>query len=357
MLAQTIEALITHQLNNAMKLLFKTENIDDLFKSLLGFVDADFRFENIVSDIITATTDVADLVGKEVYDILSEYADTEPDEDFEDSQYMILRTARLAIAVYAYRLYAPHNDLSHTNDGRKMRAEDNEKSAFQWMIDADDKALEKKYYRTLEQLLRLLDDSKPEGYDELTEEAQKETIYYKWTNSEAFNEVKKLFISSVKEFDNIYPINSRLLMIRFAPGMSECERREILPRIGKTLFDLMKLAYKGKTEEEIANKDSLLLLIQEAIASYALAWAIPRFNVNFFPEGILQFYGSDRQTTSGNKPSLMMEPEAARQAYVQTCKRALSDIEQLLKPAPEPTDKNVIPDILSESTDNHFSAT
>ena len=340
-----------------MKLLFKSENIDDLFKELLGFVDADFKFENIISDVITASNDIYDLIGKDSYEHIAELTESEPDQDFEDNNYMVLRTARLAIAVYSYRLYAPHNDLSHTNDGRKMRAEEGEKSAFQWMIDADDKALEKKYYRTLEYLLRLLDESKPENYSELTEEEQKETLYYKWINSEAYNQVKKLFISSVKEFDNVYPINSRLLMIRFAPGMYDCERREILPRLGKTLFDLMKLAYKGKSEEEIPNKDSLLLLIQEAIASYALAWAIPRFNVNFFPEGILQFYGSDRQTTSGNKPSLMMEPEAARQAYALTCKRALSDIEQLLKPAPEPTDKKVLPDIHSESTDNHFSAT
>jgi hypothetical protein len=340
-----------------MKLLFTASNIDDLFKDLLGFVDADFRFENIISDIISASNDVQDLIGNEVYKHIATYSETNPAEDFEDSNYMILRTSRLAVAVYAYRLYAPHNDLSHTNDGRKMRNEDHEKSAFQWMIDADDKALDKKYYRTLEQLLRLLDESKPENYNDLTEEEQTKTIFYKWTSSEAYNQVKKLFISSVKEFDSFYPINSRLLLIRFAPGMSECERREILPRVGKTLFDLMKEVYKKKSDEEIPNKESLFNLVQEAIASYALAWAIPRFNVNFFPEGILQFYGSDRQTTSGNKPSLMMEPEAARQAYVQTCKRALSDIEQLLKPAPEPTDKKVIPDVISDSTDNHFSAT
>jgi hypothetical protein len=324
---------------------------------LRGFVDADFSFENIISDLISASTEVQDLIGEDSYLHIATISDDDPLQDFEDNNYMILRTARLAIAVYAYRLYAPHNDLSHTNDGRKMRSEEGEKSAFQWMIDADDKALDKKYYRTLEYLLRLLDESKPEDYSSLSEEEKKETLFYKWTNSEAYNQVKKLFISTVKEFDNFYPINSRLLMIRFAPGMSECERREILPRVGKTLFDLMKEVYKKKSEALIPNKESLLNLIQEAIASYALAWAIPRFNVNFFPEGILQFYGSDRQSTSGNKPSLLMEPEAARQAYVQTCKRALSEIEQLIKPAPEPTDKNVIPDVISDSTDNHFSAT
>ena len=324
---------------------------------LRGFVDADFSFENIISDLISASTEVQDLIGEDSYLHIATISDDDPLQDFEDNNYMILRTARLAIAVYAYRLYAPHNDLSHTNDGRKMRSEEGEKSAFQWMIDADDKALDKKYYRTLEYLLRLLDESKPEDYSSLSEEEKKETLFYKWTNSEAYNQVKKLFISTVKEFDNFYPINSRLLMIRFAPGMSECERREILPRVGKTLFDLMKEVYKKKSEALIPNKESLLNLIKEAIASYALAWAIPRFNVNFFPEGILQFYGSDRQSTSGNKPSLLMEPEAARQAYVQTCKRALSEIEQLIKPAPEPTDKNVIPDVISDSTDNHFSAT
>lgn len=341
-----------------MKLLFKSDNIDELFKELLGFVDANFGFENIISDAVTATNELIDLIGKDAYNYIQELTEgTEPSEDFADLDYLVLRTTRLAIAVNSYRLYAPNNDVSHSSDGRKMRNEEHEKNAFQWMIDNDNKALEKKYYRTLEQLLRLLDESKREGYNELTEEEQKATLYYKWVNSQAYDDVKKLFISSVKEFDNFYPINSRLLLIRFAPGISECERREILPRLGKTLFDLLKEVYKNKSEEEIANKDSLLNLVQEACSSYALAWAIPRFNVNFFPEGILQHYGSENNSTTLKKPSLMMEPEAARQAYVQTCKRALVDIENLLKPLPEPTDTKVIPDINSDCSDKYFSAT
>jgi hypothetical protein len=67
----------------------------------------------------------------------------------------------------------------HTNNGRKMRQDEGEKLPFQWMLDNDNAALEKRYYRALDDLIKFLDRSKNET--ELTT-----TLYTIWTNSEAF---------------------------------------------------------------------------------------------------------------------------------------------------------------------------
>jgi len=332
-----------------MKLLFNETTASDTFKDLLGFVDADINFRNLLPDFLSASREVYDLIGKEVYAKAIDLFDEDNIlEDFNNPDYMFVRHMQYPIALRAYAMYAPNNDLSHTNDGRKMRNEKHEKQAFQWMIDNDNSALEKKYYKALDDLIHFLDNSKIEV--ELTT-----TIYTIWTNSEAYINSQKLFIRTVKEFDHYYPINSRLLLLRFSPGISDCERREILSRVGKTKFEELKA--KLKTNQPIEEEKDLLLLelIREACASYSLAWAIPRFNVNFFPEGILQFYGSDMAQTSGKKPSLMMEPEAARQAYVTTCKRALLDIENLLKPLPNNLDDLPIQPNINYG-DKHFSA-
>jgi hypothetical protein len=83
------------------------------------------NLKNLLPDIITATNDVIDLVGYEVYKTVEAYNDgTIADED-KDFIYAI----RYPIAVNAC-LHAPSNDLAHTNNGRKMRQDDNQNYHF-----------------------------------------------------------------------------------------------------------------------------------------------------------------------------------------------------------------------------------
>jgi hypothetical protein len=88
-------------------------------------------------------------------------------------------------------------------------AKTKEKTTFQWMLDNDNAALEKRYYRALDDLIKFLDRSKVET--ELTT-----TLYTIWTNSEAFKATHHLMIRTVKEFDSVFPINSRLLLLKLA---------------------------------------------------------------------------------------------------------------------------------------------
>jgi hypothetical protein len=72
-----------------------------------------------------------------------------------------------------------------------MRQDEGEKLPFQWMLDNDNAALEKRYYRALDDLIKFLDRSKEAvqiNYD----------IYTIWTNSEAFKATHNLMIRTVK---------------------------------------------------------------------------------------------------------------------------------------------------------------
>lgn len=309
-----------------MELLFNTTGTagNTELKELLGFIDADLKFKNMQPDIITATNDVIDLIGIEVYNKAVEaYALPTPTA----KEKALIYSVRYPIAINAYRLFSPNNDVSHTNNGRKMRQDDGEKLPWEWMLDRDNAALEKRYYRALDDLIKFLDRSKVEF--ELTT-----TLYSIWTNSDAFKATQKLFIRTVEEFDNFFTINSRLLLIKLAPAISDCEQYEIRSRVGTEKISALKQALASGTEITGASDLELIRLIRQASVSYSLAWAMPRLSVQLYPEGVLQHVTSDRATTRGAKPTLKTETQEAAQAFRSDFDRAIMAIEKLLEPAP-----------------------
>lgn len=313
-----------------MKLLFNTlPNDKGIFpignkelKDLLGFIDADLNLKNLIPDIITATNDVIDLIGIDVYNkAISLYNDGETAEDDKAFIYSV----RYPIAVNAYLLYSPSNDLAHTNNGRKMRQDENEKNAFQWMIDADNAALEKRYYRALDDCMKFLDRSK-------TAKETPTSLYSIWIKSDAFKATHDLFIRTLTDFDKVFPIKSRLLLIKLAPGISDCEQYEIRPRVSVEKINALKLALKSSTAITDAADLELIRLIQKASVAYSFAWAMPRLSVQLYPEGVLQHVTSEKATTRGAKPAMKNETQEARMVWEHDYKRVLNEIEKLLEP-------------------------
>jgi hypothetical protein len=325
-----------------MKLLFVTVGTrgNSEIKDLLGFIDADIRIQNMIRDLRTATNDVIGLIGLPVYnkvvELYKEGAYSEDDASIIDS-------VRYPIAVLAYRLFSPSNDLAHTNNGRKMRQDDNEKQAFEWMLDRDNAALEKRYYRALDDLIKFLDNC---------ENTELQTL---WKSSDAYKKTHDLFIRTVDEFDSFFPINSRLLLIKLAPGISDCEQYEIRSRIGNEKFVELKTKLKQNTPLTEAKDFELIRLIRKASVAYSMAWSMMRFSVQLYPEGVLQHVTSDRATTRGAKPTLKSETEAARQAFMEDFEKVAKEIEGLVAP-PIPVDesKKILPEQISGT--NYFSA-
>lgn len=333
-----------------MKLIFnKYQEGSDELKDLLGYIDADLKFENLEPDLNTATNDVVKIISKEVYQILIDaYAEASP----TDYQIALIKAVRYPIAVNAYRLYAPTNDLSHTNNGRKMRSDDGEKAAFEWMIDRDNAAQEVRYYRALEDMILFLDEARNYEVpitDPDAERVFEKSIYTNWTNSEAFQETNNLFIRSVDDFDRVFPIKSRLLLMMLAPGISDCETYEIIPRVTYSKMEALKSKLKARQPITEPKDLQLVKLIKSATAFSALAWSMPRFSVRLFPEGVLQHYTSDRATTRGAKPTLNIESEAAAKAFREDAFKAFLQIETLLTPELTPeqlAEHKIEPDIM-----------
>jgi hypothetical protein len=287
-----------------MELLFTDEIGNEELKSLLGFLDFDFPFINLKGKLKTATNDIINLIGKTTYELaVAEYKKADGEEGKNDD---FIFAVRNAIAIQGYRKFAPHNDVSHTTQGRLNRLETNQKSAFQWQVDKDDAALERSYYEALDDLIKFLDDN-------IT--AWKATAEYKLAHN--------LFIRTAHDFDQFFPIgNSRLLMMKLAPGIRLCENNEIKSRVGKTLFDALKV--------DSSSNEDLVRKIKEASAYYSLAWAMRRFSVQLFPEGALQGFKSDRLTTNASKPAENNEAYSVAAYFEIDARNAFLEIEQMV---------------------------
>ncbi len=311
-----------------MKLL-ATDNADfpKEIKAVLGFLFADIKYKNIRTDIVTATNDIIGVIGKDVYAYIADKYPIQGAENDENVDQNLVRAAKAAIYAKAYMYFAPNNDLSHTSDGRKMRNEEHEKNAFQWMIDSDNEAQEKRYYRSLDDLIKLLDSTK-------TNSESVSTIWTIWTSSDEYKSTQSYFIRNTKQFDKYIVIESPYLFHKLCPGIDECETDEILPRIGQTKFDDLKTKLKTPTDITDATDIKLLDLIRRACTNYSFAWGIERFTVALLPDSVVQKYTSDRQTTKASAPPVKMEAQAAIQAYLSTFEKTVSKIEDLLKELP-----------------------
>lgn len=238
-------------------LLFSKDTFSAELKELLGFVDADIRFNRMKPSVEIATDEIIDLVGRQVYLGLL--------EDNRDEEFYAL--VKYAIALKGYMLYAPTADLSVTNNGRLMRRDEHTVSAFEWQIEANDEALENLYYRHLDRLLRYM----VAGGIKI--------------NLEKYNH-SDLIVPSLEAFESFYPINgSHYLYLKLLPALKEFEQNELLPRMGKFLEDRQKLEREG-----------IWYLLQSSSVKYAMAWGLKRLNLQLFPKGVVQVHKSNAKT-------------------------------------------------------------
>lgn len=282
------------------KLLFnKEKNGADELKKILGFIDANFTYQNIESDLIIATQEIISLIGKEVYaEVEQTYYSQTPNQVF-------LFMVKYPIAVKAYLTYTKINDLSHRSDGRAIRLDDHEKIPFEWMIDRNDAALEKKYYKSLDSLLEYLDQTN-----------------VTWKKSKNYQKAHKTIIQSTSDFADVFPLDSRYLLLKMEPGLVLCEKFDIQPRIGKEV--LHKLKEDIKNNQLASDDEELYMCIRHAMVFKSLEWAMRRLSVNLFPEGILQSYLLNKNY-HGN------ENEEAAQQFSKDASHYLINIESIIK--------------------------
>lgn len=244
-----------------MKILFNKDQAQSgELLEVLGFTDADINLAKVLPYLRSASREIFTVIGKDNY-ALCEAVDPENVDD-ENENHQLYELVRYAVALDAFRKYAPLNDLAFTNDGRLFRRDEHQVAAFQWQIDNSNDAMERRYYESLDEIINFIMDSEDlEPSDYMTQ-------------------FSGLYVPNLKAFQKYVNINdSHLLYFKLAPSIRLCEQREIINRMGAKFQE-----YKA-----VAMRDSYIHgLVQNICVYFAMADGIQKFSVQLFPEGLMK---------------------------------------------------------------------
>lgn len=110
-----------------MKMLF--ENIEE-FRACVPWLYATAKLDSFVLDIELATEDLIEVLGEEIYErVLKAYTG----EDEQELNVELIRRFQLPIALNAYLSWSRNQDVSHEEDGRKVKI-DKESESLPWQI-------------------------------------------------------------------------------------------------------------------------------------------------------------------------------------------------------------------------------
>lgn len=258
----------------------KTNNGTQELKELLGFLYSSTNFANIKTDLILAHEDIQKIIGKGVMDVAVHRYNSElflsGDDPLRDE---LVKHIQLPIAYYAHASFSAHTDLTHGEDGRKVSIDnENQKLAWEWMIERDDEATINKAHKTTDRLLNFLETNSKS--------------FPHWAYSPERKAANSLFLPNANSVNEIFPIdNSRRFFILIIPFIKEAERKYILPVLKKDVFDDLKA--KGSDSPYA----SLLPFIQVPLVFFSLSLAISRLSITMLPNGIFQDFSSIKPTT------------------------------------------------------------
>ena len=237
-------------------------------------------FSVIRSEVESSCSTVRGLIGKQLFDRAeAHYLGAEFDPEAGDTDTILVKRLQTAAGMLAmYRYY--QSILSHEDGGRRFKVNDeSEKTPFAWQFERDDQALIDKYYRALDELYILLEESNiPE-----------------WEQSRVFQDRAMCLVRDLDTFQRAYPIeDSHRMFFLLVPFMLEAQDRHIVPIIGADNFARMVTG-----EELDDNLRQQAAVAKLCIPLYAVITAVRRMSIKILPTMIVRRFTDSFQGKRG----------------------------------------------------------
>lgn len=321
-----------------MTLLFnKYQNGALELRDLTGAYYANNDFNRISTDVRMATRHVRRLIGAELYSrAASHYQGNdfrkESPSEAQALNDQLVDLIRTPIAFLASFNFYQANLVSHEDTGRKVKIDnENEKMAWEWMLDRDDAAQIRKYHRTFDDLLDWLEEHNiPE-----------------WMQSENRLQARVLFVNSETIFQDVFPIDSSpRFFYTVLPFNREVQEGTIRKTLGARYQPLLQYwqsisaagsgsgsASGGIPGESDPLFTELLPLVQKAIPMLVMSVAVKRLTLQVLPDGVVQQFRSMFQSRqSSQAPTLDMIREYSK-LLASDANYLLQDVKELLQSA------------------------
>lgn len=245
-------------------------------RQLTGNYFANNDFDKVSGDIDLATEELAKIVG---WAVISR-ADRGDRGDEE-----LLQKVQRPIAILAtLRLYQK-NDLSHEDDGRKMKVatDGSERTPWEWQLDRDDQLHLEEYYRATDALIRYLDDHQ----------------IAEWLATPTARDRASLLVRNAEQFERYFPIDkSERTYLLLVPFIREAQRLRIQRAYGTLWQTLLAEDTVPETDAHYAASMAVVLL--------SMASAIKRLPLHLIPGGVIRAYRS-ANGMQNSQPATMRE--------------------------------------------------
>lgn len=248
--------------------------------NLTGIYFASNDFKAIEGELLDAEREVVSIVGTDILSKAEDAYANGTDEEF-------VRAVQLPMACLAMQRYFQQTSVSHEDAGRKIKAGDDEKVPFEWMLDRDDRALREKYYRALDALFAYLEKTEME----------------EWQNSFVYQNKKRSIVKDIHTFESVYPIEqSHYTFFMLLPLIVEVQTTKLKRALGD--------AWTRINGESVADGDATLLFCaRRAAILNAIVLAVERWSIEVFPQSVARRFMPTYQGNRANKSASIDEME------------------------------------------------
>ena len=271
----------------------RDQNGSEELQQITGIKYSAGDYSVIASEIEDATRTVASLVGEAVVEKAS-----------EDYQYGtedgLCGAVRLAVSVLALSRYSKNNLVSHEDIGSRIHVDDNMKIPFEWMIDRDERAQRERWFRAMDALYGLLENTEDEA----------------WMKSDIRKAYQASIVRSLQEFERVYPVDGSYYVYYMLQNLVIESQPPIRRMVGDENWDAMT-----GSEPQQLHKDLLPLCQRYAVIS-ALIKAVRRWNLEVFPLTIARRFSPSYQGNKASRAALRTEIDA----YIAGLEGQLDDI-------------------------------
>ena len=242
---------------------------------LTGNFQANNNFATIQGEIKMATSEVERSIGSTLLKKAATHYNSDKYGTTEKEDTLVAKI-QLPIAMLAMCNHFQQNIVSHETDGRKVKSSQDEKMAWEWMLDRDDKAMRDKYYRSLDALYYWLESQSIE----------------EWNVSPIKSLIQSSIVKSIDEFEAVYPIDrSYYTYLMLQPLVTEIQESRLIPICGDKWKEILEGGGEYLSKNRIARRYAILL---------AVATAVERWSIGIFPQSITRRFTT---TYQGNKSS------------------------------------------------------
>lgn len=293
-----------------MKILFR--DIEE-FRACVPWLYATAELSRFVLDIELATEELIEVLGEKVYErVVVAYEMVDRDEMEEE----LVCCFQLPVALSAYLSYSANGDVSHSEDGRKVKIDkESESLPWQWMIDQDNAAIRAKVGKAVDRLIVFLD----KHVEEIPE----------WKESVQRKGMNELFVRNAAEFDEVVPIDrSRYFFLRVLSFVRSVDR-DMAKYVGRDRYGELKEAMRAGCLT--GEQGRIVELCREVVPHLVMAKAVRRFSVKVLPDSVVMRFDSERQTKGASLPASLDLISVMENVYNGDARRGITELQGYIK--------------------------